>query len=138
MFYNFWPLKVGTLHERKILLKKYQNARDFFSKPLNLINKSNEMLFQKVQQRYTGLINTIYFLVLNLTNHETPNNFKYCVEIHPSLEPITALFTITGPWPKTSAIREDWLEDDFVLHYMKSNDIGIGFNQSKTTCIGPI
>ena len=44
--------------------------------PVNLINKSNEMLFQKVQQRYTRLIYTIYFLVLLLTNHETPYIFK--------------------------------------------------------------
>ena len=34
------------------------------------------MLFQKVQQRYTRLINTMYFLVLLLTNHETPYNLK--------------------------------------------------------------
>ena len=34
------------------------------------------MLFQKVQKRYTRLINIIYFLVLLLTNHETPYNLK--------------------------------------------------------------
>ena len=34
------------------------------------------MLFQKVQQRYPRLINTIYFLVLLLTNRDTPNNLK--------------------------------------------------------------
>ena len=32
----------------------------FLATPVNLINKSNEMLFQKVQQRHTRLINTIY------------------------------------------------------------------------------
>ena len=36
----------------------------------------NEKLFQKVQQRYTRLMNTIYFLVLLLTNHETPYNLE--------------------------------------------------------------
>ena len=64
----------------------------FLAAPLNLTNKSNEMLFQKVQQRYTRLINTIYFLVLLLTNHETPYNLKILC----SFQPITALFTITG------------------------------------------
>ena len=34
------------------------------------------MLFQKVQQNYTRLINTIYFLLLLLTYRETPYNFK--------------------------------------------------------------
>ena len=34
------------------------------------------MLFQKVQQRYTHLINTIISVVLLLTNHETPYNLK--------------------------------------------------------------
>ena len=33
----------------------------FLATPVILINKSNEMLFQKVQQRYTHLINTTYF-----------------------------------------------------------------------------
>ena len=34
------------------------------------------MLFQKAQQRYTHLINTYIFVVLLLTNHETPYNLK--------------------------------------------------------------
>ena len=51
----------------------------FQATPVNLINKGNEMWFQKVQQRYTRPINTIYFLVLLLTNHETPYNLKNIV-----------------------------------------------------------
>ena len=37
------------------------------------------MLFRKVQQRYTCHLNTIYFLVLLLTNHETPLQLKNIV-----------------------------------------------------------
>ena len=48
----------------------------FYGTPVNLINKSSEMLFQKLQQRYTRLINTIYFPVSLLTNHETTYNLK--------------------------------------------------------------
>ena len=44
------------------------------------------MLFQKVQQRYTRLIN-IFPIILLFTNHET-----YCAELHPPFEP-TALAT---------------------------------------------
>ena len=62
------------------------------------------MLFQNVQQRYTCLINTIYFLVLLLTNHETPYNLKNIVlSFHPPFEPIIALYTITSLWPKIEA-----------------------------------
>ena len=56
------------------------------------------MLFQKVQQRYTRLINTIYFLVLLLTNHETPSILQLkniMLSFHPPFYPITGLFTIT-------------------------------------------
>ena len=48
----------------------------FLVTPVDLVNKSNEMLFKKVQQRYTRLINTIFSLVLLSTNHETPYNLK--------------------------------------------------------------
>ena len=65
------PYMIGKFYWKK------KNARSFFlDTPVNLINKSNEMLFQKVQQRYTRLINTIYFLVLSLINHEIPYNLK--------------------------------------------------------------
>ena len=79
-------MKVGTLHERKILLKKYQSVRSFlWATPVNLINKINEMLFQKVQQRYTRLINTVYFRSFIIDQSWNTLQLKYIVlSFHPS------------------------------------------------------
>ena len=61
--YHFLASEVGhpTL-EVNLIEKKIQTARSFFqATPVNLINKSREMLFQKVQQIYIHLINIITF-----------------------------------------------------------------------------
>ena len=66
---------------------------------VTLISKSNEMLFQKVQQRYTPLINTIYFRSFIIDQSWNTLQLKNIVlSFHPPFEPITALFTITGLW----------------------------------------
>ena len=80
-FTNYWPLKVGTLHERKFSLKKYQNARSFFlSHPVNLINKSSEKLFQKVQQIYICLINMIFSRNFIIDKSRSTLPLTYCTE----------------------------------------------------------
>ena len=81
------------------------------------------MMFQKVQQRYTRLINTIYFLVLLLTNHETSYNLKNIVlSFHPHFGPIFALFTFTGLWPKA----QTYLLIDRVILNLLLSDRGSG------------
>ena len=58
------------------------------------------MLFQKVQQRYTRLMNTIYLLVILLTNHETPYNLKIlCWASNHLLTQSLPFFSFTGLWP---------------------------------------
>ena len=55
------------------------------------------MLFQKVDQRYTSQINTIYlhsFIIDQSCNTLQLKNIV--MSFHPPFEPITALFTITG------------------------------------------
>ena len=78
MIYHFLAPEGGhpTWEKNNILKKKNTVVQGpfFQATPVNLINESNEMLFKKIQQRYTRLINKIYFLGLLLTNHETPYN----------------------------------------------------------------
>ena len=52
-------MNVDTLHERKISLEKKSKMQGplFYAAQVNLINKSSDMLFQKVQQIYTRLVN---------------------------------------------------------------------------------
>ena len=78
MFYHFLAPEGGhpTWEEYSTEKNNRMQGPFFWATPVNFINKSKEILFQKVQQRYTRLINTIYFLVLLLTNHETPYNLK--------------------------------------------------------------
>ena len=65
MFYHFLAPEGGnhTRDENSIEKKntRMQGPSVFLATSVNLINKSNEMLFQKVQQRYSRLRNTIYF-----------------------------------------------------------------------------
>ena len=57
------------------------------------------MLFQKMQQTYFYLMNSISFPVCSLlTNHETLYNINIVLSFHPPFEPITVVFTITGLW----------------------------------------
>ena len=96
MFYHFWPLKVGTLHERILSLKNTKMQGPFFlATPVNVINISSDMLFQKVQQIYTRLVN----MNLLLTKCETLFNINIVSSFHPPFEPINNLFTVTGLWP---------------------------------------
>ena len=69
MFYHFLAPEGGNL-------TREENSTEKIYHTSNIINKSNEMLLQKVQQRHTRLINTIYFRSFLLTNHETPYNLK--------------------------------------------------------------
>ena len=78
MFYHFLAPEGGhpTWQENSTEKNTRMQGPFFWATPENYINKSNEMLFQKVQQRCTRPKNTIFFQVLLLTNHETPNNLK--------------------------------------------------------------
>ena len=64
------------------------------------------MLFQRVQQRYTGLINMISFsVILLLTNHETPYSLNTVQSFCLPFQPITTLFTITFYRPGADLIK---------------------------------
>ena len=67
----------------------------FLATPVNVINISSDMLFQKVQQIYTRLVN----MNLLLTKYETLFNINIVPSFHPPFEPINNLFTVTGLWP---------------------------------------
>ena len=55
------------------------------------------MLFQKVQQIYTRLVNTIYFRSFTTDQSQNALQLKNIVlSFHSPFEPITALFTITS------------------------------------------
>ena len=85
--------------EENFIGKNIKMQGPFFSAtPVNVINKSSEMLFQIVQQIYTLYQLKKYNLFpifLFLTNQETLYNLNIELSIKPPFEPITAFFTIT-------------------------------------------
>ena len=102
MFTTFWPLKVGTIHERKILLKKYQNARSFFlshttelnqQKPSDVVSKSTAKIYP------SNKYNTFPSFIID-ESWNTLQLKNIVLSFQTPFEPITALFTITGLWPK--------------------------------------
>ena len=94
MFYHFLAPEGGNL-------TREENSTEKIYHTSNIINKSNEMLLQKVQQRHTRLINTIYFRSFFIDQSWNTLQLKNIVlSFHPPFEPITAFFTITGLWPK--------------------------------------
>ena len=99
MFTTFWPLEMGTLHGRNISLKN-QNARSFFLSHTCKLNQQTHwgVVSKKVQQIY----NKYDFFSENilLTNHETLYYLDIVLSFYRPFEPSTALFTITGLWPK--------------------------------------
>ena len=103
------PPPGGTLHERKILLKKNTRMQGPFLKAtlVNLINKSNEMLFQKVQQRCKIDLSNKYNIIPSFIIDQSWNTLQLKIIVlsfNPPFEPITALFTFTGLWPTTNII----------------------------------
>ena len=109
---TFWPLTVGTLHERKILLKKYQNARSFF---LSHTSKLNKPMQWDVVSKSTAKIypsnKYIYFRSVIIDQSWNTLQLKNIVlRFHPPFEPITALFTISGLWPTSTGLtHRSWL-----------------------------
>ena len=84
MFYHFLAPEGGhpTREDNSTEKNTRMQVPFFLATPLNLINKSNEVLFQKVQQRYTRLINTIClrsFIIDQSRN--TLQLKKYCAEL---------------------------------------------------------
>ena len=96
---NFLHLKVGTLHERKFLLKeKTECELLFLSPPVNQQTQRDVVSKSAGKDMYSLLISMIYspqFLKL-LTNHETHYNLKTVLSFHLPFEPISVPFTITG------------------------------------------
>ena len=52
-----------------------------------------------MQQIYTYLIIMISFLYVIIDKSQNTLQLKYCAQLPPTFEPITAFFIITGMWP---------------------------------------
>ena len=83
----FGPLKVGTLHWRKVSLKKYQNARSFsLSQTSNLYQqKQFDVVSKNAANIYPSNKYDLFPICLLLTNHETLYNLNIVILSHFSL-----------------------------------------------------
>ena len=85
MFYHFLaPLKVGTLHWRKVSLKKYQNAMSFsLSHTSNLYQqKKFDVVSKNAANIYPSNKYDLFPICLLLTNHETLYNLNIVILSH--------------------------------------------------------
>ena len=82
-----WMMRFQSplVYEENFIEKSTKMQGPFFkAPPVNLINKSSDMLFQKVQQIYTHLVNINTFR--NFIIDQSGNTFqlKYCAEFPPT------------------------------------------------------
>ena len=77
-FTTFWPLKVGTLHERKISLKKLSKCKvHFLNHTSKIINKRSEILFKKSATNiYPSNKYDFFPIILLLTNYKALCNLN--------------------------------------------------------------
>ena len=103
--YHFLAPEEGhpTWEENSIEKNSRMQGPLILATTVNLINKSREM-FQKVQQRYTRLINMIYF-ALFIDQSPITLQLKYSAEPLPTFWANHCFFTITGMWPRYVTIH---------------------------------
>ena len=74
IYYHFWSLKVGTLHVRKIpVKKKCENTRCFFLSHNSKFNqqKQRDVVSKSAAKIYPSNKYGVFPVILLLTNHET-------------------------------------------------------------------
>ena len=104
MFYNFLAHEGGhPTWEENSTEKKYQNARSFFL--LSNTSKFNQQKQWDVVSKSTAKMypSNKYNIFPSFISDQSWNTLQLkniVLSSHPPFEPITALFTITGLWPK--------------------------------------
>ena len=73
MYYHLWSLKVGTLHVRKIPVKKYENTTCFLLSHNSKFNqqKQRDVVSKSAAKIYPSNKYGVFPVILLLTNHET-------------------------------------------------------------------
>ena len=127
VFTTFCPLKVCTLHTRKISLKKIPKCKIFFLSPNSKLNQQKQwyVVSQRAAKIYPSSKYEYFPVILLLTNHETLFNINIVPSFHTRFEPISTLFTFTGLWPlgRRIILTLSLVPKDISFYYSGVNDL---------------